>query len=182
MPRRIAGFAIVFATLYVLLALPVLLRDAISPRVLMVSALLGGLLALLAAYDLEQMRLPDWLTLPLAASGLAGTAWIGTESAVSHALAAAGAALALWLVGFLYERFRSRQGLGLGDVKLFGALGAWVGAGGLASTLLAGCLIALTALIAARLAGRQIDAVTPIPFGIFLALGGWITWVYGPLV
>ena len=29
------------------------------------------------------------------------------------------------------------------------------------------------------LAGRQMTAATPVPFGPFLALSGWLIWLYG---
>ncbi len=170
-----------FAALHALLALPVLLSDGPSMRVVVASAVLGGVLAMLAAYDLDQMRLPDALTLPLGIAGLAATAWIGVAAVEVHAVAAAVGGVALWLVGYVYQRWRGRRGLGFGDVKLFAALSAWIGPAGLASVLLVACLTALAVLLAMRLTGRQLEASTPIPFGIFLALGGWTTWVYGPL-
>ncbi len=182
MTRRVLGLAIGFAGLNLLLVLPILLGHGLPERVLLASVGLGLTLALLAAFDFDQFRLPDALTWPLGLAGLGATAWIGAAPVLQHAAAALAAGLSLWLVGAIYHRMRGRQGLGLGDVKLFAALGAWIGPEGLASALLLACLAALTALLAGHLAGRQLDAATPIPFGIFLALGGWTTWAYGPLV
>ena len=65
----------------------------------------------------------------------------------------------------------------LGDVKLFAAAGAWVGWQGLPSVLLIG---AATGLAAALILGRA-RPDQPVAFGPYLALGLWITWLYGPV-
>ncbi|MFM9938951.1 MAG: prepilin peptidase [Hyphomicrobiaceae bacterium] len=182
MSRHLAALALGFAALNAMLALPVLATRAVPGRVLVASLVLITLLALLAAFDCDQFRLPDTLTLPLGLAGLAATAWIGASSILQHALAAGIAGGGLWLVGAVYHRLRGRSGLGLGDVKLFAALATWIGPEGLATALLLACLAALTAILVAHAQGRRLDATTPVPFGIFLALGGWTTWVYGPLV
>ena len=70
---------------------------------------------------------------------------------------------------------------GLGDVKLFAAAGAWVGWQGLPSVLLIG---AAAGLAAACILGRPKGARGPresVAFGPYLALGLWITWLYGPV-
>ena len=70
---------------------------------------------------------------------------------------------------------------GLGDVKLFAAAGAWVGWQGLPSVLLIGAATGLAAaLLLARAKGPP-GPREPVPFGPYLALGLWITWLYGPV-
>lgn len=182
MSPRIARLSLGFAALLSVLAAPVLLSQHQQPRVLLASAILGAMLSILAAFDFDQLRLPDLLTLPLLATGLAATAWIGAAVLSHHIIAAPAAGLVLGLVGDAYRRLRGREGLGFGDVKLFAALAAWVGPDGLLSVLFIACVTALCAVVTAYLLGRRDAADTPVPFGIFLALGGWITWIYGPIL
>jgi leader peptidase (prepilin peptidase)/N-methyltransferase len=182
MPPHLLRLSLAFAAVLSLLALPALAAGPPPGRVLMASLLLGGLLAALAAHDFDQLRLPDLLTLPLLGLGIAATWWIGAAGVAAHALAAAAAGLALWAAGALYRHLRRRAGLGLGDVKLLAALSAWVGPEGVVTLLVLACAGALAAVAAALLTGRRIEPSTPVPFGIFLALGGWVTWIYGPLI
>jgi len=89
---------------------------------------------------------------------------------------------ALAAVAFAYQRLRGREGLGLGDAKLAGVGGAWLGWLALPSLVLvaaAGGLI-LYAIAALRGGTRMLDA--PIPFGIPLGFAIWLVWLYGPLV
>jgi leader peptidase (prepilin peptidase)/N-methyltransferase len=74
-----------------------------------------------------------------------------------------------------------REGLGLGDVKLFAAAGAWVKLEGLPSVLLIGSSLGLLyALFACRRARRD-AALKRVPLGAGLCAGFWLTWVYGPV-
>jgi len=74
---------------------------------------------------------------------------------------------------------RGREGLGLGDAKLLGALGAWFGWQALPFILLAASLLGLvTALAGAVRSGGRLNAQSMLPLGTFLcvaALPGW--WV-----
>jgi leader peptidase (prepilin peptidase)/N-methyltransferase len=140
---------------------------------------LGWTLLLLALIDLKSMLLPDRITLPLAGGGLLVAAFLAPQRWHEHAMGAAIGFLSLALLAMLYERLRGRVGLGGGDAKLFGAIGAWVGWTGLPSALLiAGIAGILHALIAGR--GR-LSGGERIPFGPALALGGWVVWLHGAL-
>lgn len=142
----------------------------------------GWLLIALAAVDLERRRLPDPLTLALVAAGLVAT-WLRAPSLLlAHALTAAAAWGLFYLLGELYFRWRGRDGLGLGDAKMMAGLGAWVGPLGLPTALLIGGLGALGALLARAAATRApLSAGAAIAFGPYLALGGWLVWLYGPI-
>ena len=142
----------------------------------MVACALAAVLAALAVYDLRRGRLPDWLTLPLAAAGLL-IAW----SDGSPADAAMGAALGFAIfeaVAFGYRRLRGREGLGGGDAKLAAAAGAWVGWQGLPSVVL---LAAAGALVVA-LARRRLGGTESVPFGAYLAPAILLVWLTGPLL
>jgi leader peptidase (prepilin peptidase) / N-methyltransferase len=143
---------------------------------------LAWTLLALALIDVEHQILPDVLTLPLMAAGLA-VAWINQPGAILDNVAGAASGYALFsLVAWAYRRWRGRDGLGAGDAKLLAALGAWVGASGLPSVVLLGSLMALTAALAVRsfrLKGALQDRVA---FGPALAAAGWLVWLYGPVV
>jgi leader peptidase (prepilin peptidase) / N-methyltransferase len=136
----------------------------------LVTAMLGWWLLLVAALDLEHQWLPDLLTLPLLALGLLA-AWAGFGAPLAER--AAGAAIgwaSLAAIAFLYRRLRGREGMGGGDPKMFGAVGAWVGAWNLPAILLAAGLIGLAAVLAMRLRGQAVSATTRLPLGTLMAL------------
>lgn len=129
----------------------------------------GWLLLALAYLDVKAFWLPDRLTLPLMAAGLAVQALAG-NLVLSLAGAAIGWAM-LILVGAGYRRFRGRAGIGGGDPKLLGAIGAWLGPGALPLVLLAASAAGLVTAAGLALSGRQVSARTRLPFGFFLAVG-----------
>jgi leader peptidase (prepilin peptidase)/N-methyltransferase len=145
------------------------------------SCALGWTLLALAATDLRSYLLPDFLTVPLIAAGLAEAVLI-EPAAVPHRLAGAacGAAFVL-LVRVAYWRIRGREGIGLGDAKLLAAAGAWVSWEGLPSLLLIATLGALASVFPRLLHAGKIAWTERVPFGAFLCLGAWLVWLYGPL-
>jgi len=148
---------------------------------LLAAGLLGWTLLLLALLDGEHFWLPDSITLPLGAVGLA-VAGLAGWPALQDALVGAAIGFVFFLaLAWVYSRVRGREGLGGGDARLLGAAGAWVGWIGLASVLLWASLAGLSLVAAQALLGRAPRADQPIPFGIFLALGLWLTWLFGPL-
>ncbi|MBB3112928.1 prepilin peptidase CpaA [Paenibacillus phyllosphaerae] len=84
---------------------------------------LGAALLLMAAFisDVRSMRIPNWLTLPALAAGLLYHVVMGGLSGATAALTGAGAGFLPLMLLYLLK------GIGAGDVKLFAALGAWVG-------------------------------------------------------
>ena len=150
--------------------------------VFLASCIFGWTLLLLAAIDWRVQLLPDVVTLPLM---LAGYGDILSPPARPVARITLSAPLpdlpcSRWLRG-LYSRLRKREGLGLGDAKLLAAIGAWVGWQGLPTTLLWGSMLGLLFAILMSLSGRRLQLTDRLPFGVFLAAGGWLVWLYGPL-
>ena len=145
------------------------------------TAVLGWQLLLIVIIDGENFWLPDGLTLPLIATGLAASWLIGLEPLINAAIGAGAGFATLWLIGWLYKRVRGRDGLGGGDPFLFAGAGAWVGWMGLPSVLLWASAAGFS-VVAARLLMRKAVAGTDrLPMGVFLAVGIWMTWLYGPL-
>jgi leader peptidase (prepilin peptidase)/N-methyltransferase len=92
----------------------------------LVASGLSWVLLVLTLIDLRYLEVPDAISLPLVAAGLAATWWLEPQAVLEHALAAACAAVAIWLLGEAFRRLRGVAGIG-GDVRLFAAAGAWVG-------------------------------------------------------
>lgn len=158
-------------------AICVLLVD--NDIALIASVFLGWLLLVLAWIDWRHFILPNILTLPLIPVGLAVIWLLSPDDMLNHAVAAIVGYATLWLVAATYKAARGRDGIGMGDAKLFAAAGAWVGLSGLISVLLVACLSALSYALIMRLSGHQLKHDTPLSFGSFLCLGLFLTWLSG---
>lgn len=126
----------------------------------------------LAFIDHETGYLPDALTLPLLAAGLAANITGRFVSLKDAAIGAAAGYLAFLALAAGYRALRGREGLGWGDAKLLAALGAWCGWVMLPPIVLAASVMALALAAAGALTGRKIDAATPIRFGPALCAAG----------
>ncbi|MHB8236910.1 MAG: prepilin peptidase [Acidithiobacillus ferrivorans] len=131
----------------------------------------------LAMIDLETQLLPDRITKPGLLIGLLlnGSAllWpgIGLVTPLDALLGVCIGYGSLWLLATVYYRATGRHGMGGGDLKLLGMIGAWLGWQAVFLTLfiaaLSGGLVALGFLLRGK--GRDYA----MPFGPYLALGGW---------
>lgn len=146
------------------------------------TCVLGWTLLALAAIDWQHLILPDLLTLPLLALGMAIAGLHDGTALVDHGIgAAAGVSLFLGLAIF-YRCIRGREGLGAGDANLLGAAGAWVSWIGLPGVVLWAAAAALGAVLVKLASGGRVTATEQIPFGTFLCLGTWLVWLYGPVL
>ena len=137
------------------------------------STFLAAMLIAIAILDLRTRRIPDTFSLPLAGAGLGWTAWIDPPALPSHLLGALIGYASLAAFGAVYFHKRGREGLGLGDAKLFAAGGAWIGWQSLP-------LVLLTASVSGLLyafATRRLRADEHLAFGPWIALGIWIGWL-----
>ncbi len=131
--------------------------------------LLAFLLAL-SAIDLEEMLLPDLLVLPLLPAGLLFQSLYG--DGLTDGVLGAGAAFGvMWAIGSAYGLLRHAEGLGGGDIKLAGALGAWLGILKIPFFLL-GAFAAGVVVMGSVLVFTQRTSRAPLPFGPFLAASG----------
>jgi Flp pilus assembly protein protease CpaA len=92
------------------------------PAPLWVWALLVAATTIACVTDLRTMRIPNWLTLPLLALGLAHAGWVGGMAGLGQS------ALGMLIAGGIFIAAYTLAGGGAGDAKLMMALGAWVGA------------------------------------------------------
>ncbi|KPF78984.1 peptidase A24 [Brevundimonas sp. AAP58] len=145
------------------------------------TAVLGWQLLLLALIDAENFWLPDELTLPLIASGLIASAVIGSGWPVDQIIGAVTGFSGLWLVALAYRTLRRRNGMGAGDPILFAGVGAWVGWQGLPTALLWACAAGFSLVLTFLITRRKVSATDRLPFGTLLAIGLWLTWLWGPI-
>jgi leader peptidase (prepilin peptidase) / N-methyltransferase len=136
----------------------------------------------IAVIDWRSFIIPDWLNAAGLSLALMHAAAQDPE-AMLQAVALAGlrgAALALIFLALRagYARFRGRQGLGLGDVKLAFVAGAWLDWPMIPIAIQLAAFAALSAYIVRHLmCGRSMSATSRMPFGLFFAPAIWISWV-----
>jgi leader peptidase (prepilin peptidase)/N-methyltransferase len=143
-------------------------------------AFVASLIAL-TFIDLDTFLLPDAITLPLLWGGLLFNLTHGFSDLRSSVIGAALGYLILWSVYWAFKLITGKEGMGYGDFKLLGAIGAWFGWQMLPLAILAssavGAMVGI-ALIVFRKHGRD----TPIPFGPYLAGAGIITLFWGQAI
>jgi leader peptidase (prepilin peptidase)/N-methyltransferase len=157
------------------------LRGPATWPLLIASLALAWSLVSLSAIDIAVYRLPDAFTLPLLAGGLAVAFLLPGRPVLDHL---AGAALgwgALAALGLAFRRWRGVDGMGMGDAKLFGAAGAWLGWAALPSVMLIACAAAFVWVGARALLGHRAGGAR-IAFGVPLSLAILAVWLEGPLV
>ena len=155
------------------------------------------ILLVLTFIDLDTFRLPNAIVATLAVAGAvgavvsqvtgialvplavgSGAGWMGQPLVAAAVGAALGAGLSGG-VAALYGRVRGRTGLGLGDVKLLGAMGIFLGPYVLLALFAGSALGAVIGLVdAAR--SRESASTHRVPFGPYLALGGVLSALGGP--
>lgn len=160
--------------------------------------ILYWLLIALAVLDAENLWLPNLLTLPGIALGLAVNSlvvvaaphWSVTSGSrlgavvipVASAIAAGGMVL---LIRWVYWLVRRQEGIGMGDAKLMAMLGAWLGLPGALLAFVVGVILgtgfALIVLALPR-RGPESWAMTKLPLGTFLCIGGIVSALWGQAI
>ena len=144
-------------------------------------AALGWLMLAVAQSDARRFVVPDALTASAFALGLVDASLADGGSFQAPALAAATAALAaaaLYAVELVYRRLRGRAGLGLGDVKLAGVAGAWLGVALTPAAIELAALAALAAYFMRQARKRRaLNGAARLPFATFLAPAIWLVWL-----
>lgn len=163
-----------------LLSVIVIWQFGPTPQGAFALVLTWGLIAL-AAIDTDTQLLPDDITLPLLWLGLLlSTQHLFVDSQTAIIGAAAGY-LSLWLVFHLFRLLTGKEGMGRGDFKLLALFGAWLGWQSLPQILLLSTIPGALFGIALIAMGRS-ERRTPIAFGPFLAIAGWISLVWGEAI
>ncbi len=145
--------------------------------------------------DAEHMILPNVITYPglalalaarVAVPNLYGVAFLAGGAAPAWLLSLGGALLGalvgggfLWAVGWLWERARGVEAMGLGDVKMMFMVGAYLGWPLTLLTIFVGVLTGSVAGVAAMARRGERDMQMLLPFGIFLGLGSLLSLLFG---
>jgi leader peptidase (prepilin peptidase)/N-methyltransferase len=141
----------------------------------------------LIATDFEERILPDEFTLGGTALGWIFSAFVPMELGIigiffhdklsfrwqSFGDSVVGAlfpCLTIWLIGWIYEKLRHKEGLGFGDVKMIAMIGAFLGLRGALLTLILGSVVGATGGIIYVLWTKKDMGSYELPFGSFLGL------------
>jgi len=161
-----------------LAALAVWWRFGPDPAALVYFAFLALLLTV-SLIDLDHRIIPDAVTLPAIPVAIVLTAALlplTWRQSLFGCLLGIGS---LWTVAWGYRRLTGKEGMGQGDVKLLGLIGAVIGIPGVLFTIFAasalGTLIGLAAM-----PQRRRGLKLAIPFGPFLAAGALLYLFWGP--
>lgn len=132
----------------------------------------------LTMIDFDTYLLPDDITLSLLWLGLIVNSFAAFTDLPSALWGAIAGYLSLWSVYKLFKLLTGKEGMGYGDFKLLAALGAWMGWQMLPQIILLSSLVgAVIGISLIIIRGR--DKNIPIPFGPYLAIAGWIAFVWG---
>jgi leader peptidase (prepilin peptidase) / N-methyltransferase len=162
----------------------------------------SAILMALIFTDLEKRLLPDELTLGGTLIGLVFAAFVAVPDFTAQAVlwlfgieiggraqwlaeAAFGSLLPagfLWLGGWIYEKVRHREGLGLGDVKLIAVVGAFLGLRNALLALVIGSVIGSIVGYGYIKATHKDASSYPLPFGAFLGVAALAASIAGPKI
>jgi leader peptidase (prepilin peptidase)/N-methyltransferase len=145
-------------------------------------AVLAALMLAIAVIDADRYIIPNQLTGAAMALALLRAGFVGPEAGLTAAIWAAfratAVAVPLLLLMIGYRRWRGRDGLGLGDIKLAAVAGGWLGLVTIFAVIELAALSALAAYaVNAWLRRRPLKATAFLPFGLFLAPAIWIGWL-----
>lgn len=135
-------------------------------------------LVALTLIDLDEMILPDKITLPLVWAGILWHLWSQTLPLEEVVIGAMAGYLSLWSIYWLFKLITGKEGMGYGDFKLFAAFGAWFGWEALP-------LIILLSAAAGAVIGiiqQRIRAGQPMAFGPYLCVAAIVYLFFGDAI
>ncbi len=160
-----------------LFALSLFAKFGLSAELVVYFAFISALIVI-TFIDLKHQIIPDVISVPGIIIGFALSFFVPSMKALDSLIGIILGAGALFAVAEAYYRFAGKEGMGGGDIKLLGMIGAFLGWKGVIVTLLigsfSGAVIGSVFLFLARKGGKQ-----PIPFGPFLAMGAIIYLYFG---
>ena len=157
-------------------------RFGLQP-LLAVRLVFGCAMIVLLFIDLRHRILPNAITLPGIIVGItAGFLFPPPPGWVDSLIGAAAGAGVLFAIGEVYLRVRHEEGLGMGDVKMLGMIGAFLGWKLMLLTLVlasfSGTIVGVFVMMA-----KKESLKYALPFGTFLAVGAMVAAAAGdPLV
>lgn len=150
------------------------------------STALGVLMLAGADIDARTHLLPDAITLGALLCGLAAALVLEPlspwQAAASAAARAAGTAGVLAAVRLAYAGVRDEEGIGFGDVKLAGAVGAWLPLEHISWCFAIATGAALAYAFAAHWRGARLERTSRIAFGAYLCPALWLVFYAGAVM
>ena len=137
-----------------------------------------ALLLAMALIDWDTTYLPDVMTQPLLWGGVLASALGWTIPINDAILGATVGYLSLWSIYWLFKLTTGKEGMGAGDFKLLGALGAWLGWHAILPIALMSSIVGVAIALPMKFGGR-LKTDHQIPFGPFLAGGGLVVIFVG---
>jgi leader peptidase (prepilin peptidase)/N-methyltransferase len=145
---------------------------AFGPTPLLVARLVFlSALIVLAVTDLRERLLPNSITLPGIAAGIA-CSLIAPPGLLSAAIGVVVGGVVPFVVAEIYYRVRRVEGLGMGDVKMLAMIGAFLGAPLTLLTLFAASFLGVIVGVPLILLTR--NRRYPVPFGTLLSIGAFV--------
>ena len=140
----------------------------------------AGLIAI-TFIDLDHLIIPDSISLPGIISGLLGSFWVVDLGYLHSVLGVLSGGGVFWLLGWVYEKYTGREGLGFGDVKLLAMIGAFLGPSGALGTMVISSLMGSVFGVILMIAQKK-DMKLAIPYGPFLAIGALTFLFWGDFI
>jgi leader peptidase (prepilin peptidase)/N-methyltransferase len=134
----------------------------------------AAVLVAVAFIDLDHRIIPNRIVVPAAVWGLIATILFRPDNIDDSLIAGGAAFLFLFIAAVAYP-----AGMGMGDVKLAGVMGIYLGSG-VAPAMLIGFLVGSVVGIAIMAREGREARKKAVPFGPFLALGGLVGIFAGP--
>ena len=148
-----------------------------SPQTVFALALTWSLITL-SFIDIDHQLLPDNITLPVLWLGLLLSLFGFFTDTNASIIGAIAGYTALWAVYHLFKLITGKEGMGYGDFKLLALFGAWLGWQYLPVIILLSSLVGAIIGVAMIIFAKH-DHNTPIPYGPYLAIAGWIALLWG---
>lgn len=139
-----------------------------------------GLIAA-SAIDIAEHFIPDTITLSLLWLGLLANVFFVFTSPGNAILGALIGYLLFWCIAKLFYLIRKKEGLGHGDFKLLALFGGWIGMWPILNIVIFSSILGIIVSLG-FIFSKKINFSSQIPFGPFLALGGWCTIVFGDFI
>jgi leader peptidase (prepilin peptidase)/N-methyltransferase len=137
-----------------------------------------SLLIVISFIDLDYMIIPDFLSLGGLLVGLAVSFFRAQFTFVDSLLGVLLGGGVLFAIAKSYELLRKREGMGGGDIKLLGMIGAFWGWKGVLFALVAGSFAGVLVSVPLMLIKRK-DGGYAVPFGPFLSFGALLYTIAG---
>ena len=128
--------------------------------------------------DLKHFIIPNELTYPLMAIGFLKSFDPNLNldlfpNALNSLIGGVFGFIIIWLIIFIYKKFRNKEGMGLGDAKLLSAIGFWFGWVSIPFVIFFSSVVALLSVIPDLIKSKK-NLSSQIPFGPYIIIGNII--------